>query len=208
MTTTRRLRVLLAAGACLAAVLTAAEVRFEPREAGKYPAHQSQADVTIGVKPYHDDDLMALAFGRARPYQLGVLPILVVMTNGGEHAISLENLQVRYIDDRRNGIEPIPAEDLATWNPKGHQPTQRRIPGVGTGRPRVKKGPLAREEITQRAFNAPVLGPGQSVHGFFYYNVGKQSDPVAGAQIYLTGLRNLTTGQELFYFEIPLEPYR
>ena len=36
----------------VAANAAAAEKQFRARDAGKYPAHQTQADVTVGVRPY------------------------------------------------------------------------------------------------------------------------------------------------------------
>ena len=63
-------------------------------------------------------------------------------------------------------------------------------------------------EIEVREFNAPILPPGSSASGFFYYDTGTEQSPTAGASVYLTGLRNLATGRELFYFEIPLDKYR
>ena len=45
--------------------------------------------------------------------------------------------------------------------------------------------------------------PGETVSGFFYFDIGTGHDPLAGA-IYVAGLNNMSTGQDLFYFEIPL----
>ncbi len=194
----------------LLAVLTlaAADKAFQAKPAHKYPANQGQGDVTVAVKPYHDDKLMAEAFGKAQPYKYGFLPVLVVITNDSEEVISLENLEARYISGGRQGIESLSAADLATFNPKGHQPKSRSIPGVWNRMPKAKKGPLAKPELALREFNAPVLPPGSSASGFFYFDVGLGESPTDGASMYLTGLRNLSTGRELFYFEIGLDRYK
>ena len=47
-----------------------------------------------------------------------------------------------------------------------------------------------------------MLPPGESANGFFYF----QAIPESGATLYITGIRNAATGQELFYFELPLDP--
>ena len=206
------MRAVLVTAALLACTVAfaAKQGQFRPKSATKYPAKQSQGDVTVAVKPYHTEKLQQEAFGNAKPYKYGVLPVLVVITNKGKTVIGLEDLKVRYIDSQREGLEPIPAEELAFFNPNGHQPTQKPsyIPGIpGVGRPKVKKGPLAKPEIMNRAFNAPVLTPKSSVSGFFYYHVGQERNPARETAMYISGLTDMQAGRELFYFEIPLDPY-
>lgn len=188
------------------AILTAAETRFRPQEASAYPAKQKQGSVTVAIKSYHDDPQRETALGKADPYKYGFLPVLVVITNEGEGVINIENLQVRYVKGRNEGLESIPGRDLQTWNPKGNQPRPkpRYIPNVpGLSRPKVKKGPLAQPEVVNHELTAPIVPPGATEGGFFYFDVGDKGDPLAGASIYISGLRDMSTGQELFYFEIP-----
>lgn len=177
---------------------------FKVNPAGTYAAKQDQAGVVLAVKPYHTDVLAKEAFGKGEPYKYGILPVLVVITNGGDAPIKLDKIQARYVPPRsREGIESITAEDLSFFNPKGHEPKQRRIPGVGTMGTRVKKGPLARQEFSDREFSVPLVLPGETVGGFFYFDIGIGNDPLAGA-LYVAGLTNMTTSQDLFYFEVPL----
>jgi hypothetical protein len=46
-----------------------------------------------------------------------------------------------------------------------------------------------------------VIPPGQSASGFVYFQTQVTS---AAASIYVSGLTNAVTGNELYYFEIPL----
>jgi hypothetical protein len=186
----------------LAAALLAANEGFEVKPAQEYAARQQQAGVTIAVQPYRGEQEQKDAFGKAQPYKYGFLPVLVVISNESDHPIGLKELKVR-LNDGREGLEPTSAEDLAFFNPKGHQPKDRPsyIP-IPLGRPKVKKGPLAKPEITQREFQAPVVAPHTSASGFFYYNTGIRS--LAGTSMYISGVRDMSTGNDLFYFEIPL----
>ena len=201
---------LVAVSLLLAAGAAAAEKEFKARDARKYPAHQNQADVTVGVRPYRGEKETREAFGKAKPYKFGVLPVLVVITNASDHPLGLENLKVRFITSDREGLEPVSAEDLAYFQPSTKpKELPRYIPRVpGIGRPKLKKGPLAKWEIIERAFTAPVVPPKTSASGFFYYMTGRDPDPIPGSAIYLSGVRDLTSGQELFYFEIPLDKYK
>ena len=174
------------------------------KTADKYPAKQKQDDLIVAVKTYVSDKDQKEAFGSVRPFKHGIAPLLLVISNRGTNTYSLENLQVRLITGDREGLEPISGEELATFNPKGHQPTRRQIPGVpGLGRTRVKKGPLDRDEITQNEFLAPIVAPKSTASGFLYYWVGG-GEALAGASAYISGLYDITNGRDLFYFEIPL----
>ena len=183
---------------------------FTARGADQYRAKQGQADVLVAVKPYRVDKDVKAAFGKAKPYKYGVLPILVVITNRSDHTLDLADLKVRFISADRDGLEPISAEDLAylklDTKPKERPVYLPPVPGIWRGG--VKKGPLAKPEFDQRAFKAPVVPPETTVSGFFYYLTGNLPDPVPGSAIYLSGVKDLNTGKELFYFEISLNPYK
>lgn len=187
-----------------AAAPAAADEGFQVKPAHEYTARQEQAGVTVAVKPYRGEEEQKEAFGKAQPYKYGFLPVLLVIANNSDHPLGLQNLKVRFIDSRGEGLEPIPAEDLTYFNPKGHQPKDRPpyIP-IPLGGPKVKKGPLAKPEITQRAFQAPVVAPKSTASGFFYYH--PKTSPLAGSAMYISGIRDMTTGGDLFYFEIPLD---
>ena len=196
---------LSAALLCVAAApaLRAVEA-FQARPAQEYSNKQSQGPVTVAVKAFDDQAASKEIFGKAEPNKHGVLPVLLVIGNKGEHVIKLENLRVRYVPSPgQEGVEALRGADLASYNPKGYQPRQRKIPGVGTTRAKVKKGPLARPEIADNEWSAPLVPPGVEESGFFFFHVGERGLQ-RGASIYITGLYDMNAGQELFYFEIPL----
>ncbi len=177
---------------------------FRPRPAEQYSHKQSQGPVTVAIQAFAGEAASKEIFGKAEPNKIGVLPVLLVISNQGTSVIKLENLRVRYVPaPGAEGIEALRGADLATFNPDGYQPKQRKIPGVGTTRAKVKKGPLARPEIADREWSAPLVPPGVEEHGFFFFHVG-ENGPRREASIYITGLFDMSAGQELFYFEIPL----
>ncbi len=182
-----------------------AQLEFRAKTADRYPARQKQGDLIVAAKPFVSKKDQRAAFGKVSPVEHGVTPVLVVMSNIGTNSYSLENLKVRLITAGREGLEPVRGEDLAGFNPKGHQPTRRNVPGVpGLSRNRVKKGPLNRPEITVNEFRAPIVTPESTASGFFYYWVG-DTESLAGASVYISGVYDITNGKELFYFEIPLD---
>ncbi len=204
----RQLRVLLASLAIALAWAVPAQAQWQAKTADRYPARQKQGDLIVAVKPFVSEKDQKSVFGKIRPFEHGVTPLLVVMSNIGTNSYSLENLQVRFITADREGLEPVRGEDLATFNPKGHQPSRRSVPGVpGLGRSRVKKGPLARPEIMRNEFRAPIVTPKSTASGFFYFWVGDGAS-LAAATAYISGVYDMTNGKDLFYFEIPIQKYR
>ena len=174
---------------------------FRPDAAARYPHHQTNDKVTIAADPYVSGEKVQTAFGKLNPYEYGVLPVLVVIQNDGNQSIRLDRIQASYTGPQGVKVEATPAGDVRYLRgPDRPKVVQGGPPGVGKiGR--GKKNPLSAWEIEGRAFAAKMLPAGQTASGFFYFQTGLQR----GATLYLSGLADAASGQELFYFEIPLE---
>lgn len=173
--------------------------RFAPRPASSYPSHQTLEKITIAAVPFTTEEQAREAFGKANPNKYGVLPVLVIMQNGTGKALRL-NLQAEYIDPGNRHVEATPASDviyIGTEVKRPRTPGTSRIPLPS----RNKKGPLNTWEIEGHAFNAKMLPADSSVYGFFYF----ETEPIPGSKIYLTGVKDAASGQDYFYFEIPLD---
>jgi hypothetical protein len=169
---------------------------FKPEPASTYEQKQTISGVTIAAKAYDEEELAKTAFGKVNPYEHGVLPVLVVMQNDSKQTIKLDPMQVQFLDGR-NKVDATPAAELPYLrSPKRPNMHGTPLPGLG----RKPKNPLAAPEFEQRAFAAKMLPPGESAHGFFYFQTGLRK----GDRIYLTGLTEAASGKELFFFEIPL----
>jgi len=175
--------------------------KFSPGPALSYPTRQTIDHLTIAAVPYVTDEELRPAFGKTNPNAYGILPVLVVFQNDTGKALTLANLEVHYeMPDGRN-VDPTPPEDLAKLrgvkNPK-------RVP-VAVGLPFPtgggKKNPMSGWEMEGRAFAVKMLPAREGANGFFYF----QTHLVPGAKLYLSGMREAATGQELFYFEVPLD---
>ena len=176
-------------------------VPFRPGPPSSCPHHQTVSELSIGAEVYADREKTKAAFGKFDPARYGILPILVVMQNDSGKALRLDHMRVEYIRPDRRSIDPIPPEDIprlrGAKKPRmGPAPFPSPIPGIR----RKPKNPLAAAEIQERAFAARMLPPHDSAYGFFYF----QSANHEGATLYITGITEAATGQELFYFEIPL----
>lgn len=173
---------------------------FAPGPADTYPGHKTQDKITIAAKPYNTNELAATVFGKVKPHERGITPVLVVITNNTGKALALD-LKAEFVADDGRHYDAMPAEDVVRF--QGVQ----KVPG---GRPPTapipiprskKKGPLNTPEIEGRAFSMRMVPPGESVNGFFYF----QATELSEAQIYLNGIKDAATGQAYFYFELPLD---
>jgi hypothetical protein len=188
----------------IAAVLAAGKDtgRFAPGPASSYAAKQTNDKVTIGVEPYDTEARARAAFDKVNPNAMGILPILLVIENGTGAALSLRDMKVEYIMPDRQRIETTPASEVRfTAGPK-----RPRMPNTGPASPLPlprgsKKSKLEAWEIEGRAFAARMLPAGDSANGFFYF----QARHRPGSSLYITGIKEARTGQEIFYFEIPLQ---
>lgn len=184
--------------AVLAAALAAGsnDKEFRVGPAADY-AHQSGDNVIVGAKAYDSEELTAEAFGKkADLLRYGVLPVLVIIENKRDKAIDLRDLEVSLVASDGRHAGSVNPEDIPFLAKHGKKP-----PPVQPPIPLPKKGnPLNAPEIVTRAFAAKMLPPGDSAFGFFYFEA--RSEP--GDKLYLNGLHDARSGQDLFYFEFPL----
>jgi hypothetical protein len=174
---------------------------FAPEPASSYPGHVTQEKITIAAKPYNTNELAATAFGKVRPHERGILPVLVVIQNNTGKALRLD-LEAEFVTADREHVEAMSPDDVVRFQGIQRRPGTKtsapRIPGINTGKP---KGPLTTPEIEGRAFAVKLLPPGEAANGFFYF----QADELKGAKLYLTGLKDAASNQPYFYFELPLD---
>jgi hypothetical protein len=182
------------------AVTTAARTSnkdFRPGAAADY-AHQTGENVTVGAKPFNTEELTAEAFGKKTDLlRYGVLPVLVVIENKRDKALDLRDLEVNLVASDGRHASAVNPEDIPFLGRHNKRP-----PPVQTPLPLPKKGnPLNSPQIVTRAFSAKMLPPGDSANGFFYFEARSEH----GDKIYLNGLRDARSGQDILYFEFPLE---
>ncbi|MBI3471672.1 MAG: hypothetical protein HY013_09965 [Candidatus Solibacter usitatus] len=183
------------------APLTAAgkDAPFKAGPAAGYSSKQTNEGVTIAAVPFDTEERAREAFGKLNPNRYGVLPVLVVIRNGGSDVLRLEDLRVEYMTPSRSKIEATPARDVPYLSaPNRPRPIPGPTGGMKIGR---SKNPLANPVIDVRAFSARMLPKGEEASGFFYFQTGHRH----GSQVYVAGIRLAGSGKELFYFEIRME---
>ncbi len=198
----------------LASLLAFAAKEFVMPEifpAKTYPAHDDHPleKVSIAADPYDLADKAAIF--NENYADKGYMPILVVITNDGDQPVALNNLKVELITKRRDKIPAATEDDLyrrlSKVKRRGDEPSRNPLPIPLPGRkPDVGVNKKNRNEIDASMFSAKAVAPHENQAGFFFFDVSGISQPLAGARLYVTGIRN-NDGQDLMYFEIPMEKY-
>ena len=173
------------------------------------------ADVEI-----HDNEKVAIA---AEPFDTkekesifkvdylahGVMPIRLIVTNNGDHPISLKDARILFMTaagEKIQAAEPEDVERLMTQ--KERQGGKIPMPGPI---PSIKLKPKASNKEIESDFDtfeyqALVVEAHTTRAGFLFYDVSQLDHPLPGAKLHLHKLRD-ADGQELFYFEIPFDKY-
>jgi len=170
-----------------------------------YPAHDehSSEGVTLGLDPYDMPDKTGIF--TIHYSDIGFLPVFVVVTNDSDQPISVSGMKAQFVTVNRAKIPPALEDDIYR---RLSRPTAGASPNPLPWPKKVKGGVSkdAQDEIQNSQFAAKAVEPHSTQAGFMFFDVSGISTPLAGAHFYLTGVRD-AKGNELMYFEVPLEKY-
>jgi hypothetical protein len=175
-----------------------------------YPAHDEhpQEKVTIAVDPYDVEYKASIFSVDYRNY--GLMPVFFVVTNDSDQPIALSDMKAELVTHNRSKLSPASTDDLVRRlsHPSRSATSAKPIPLPLPGSKKVKGAVSQKtmDEIDRSQFEARAVEPHSTARGFFFFDVSDISNPLAGANFYLTEVRD-GKGNELMYFEIPLEKY-
>jgi hypothetical protein len=178
--------------------------------ARNYPAHDDHPTekVAIAVDPYDMADKAQLFSVTYSGY--GYLPVFFIVTNDSDEPVALSGMKAELITVNHSKLLPANTDDLLR---RLSHPSRNDRPGVQLPIPlppskKVKGTVSAKtmDEISRAQFGARSVEPHSTASGFLFFDVSDISTPLAGANFYVTGVRD-AGGNELMYFEIPMEKY-
>lgn len=178
--------------------------------ATSYPAVEVHAkeQVAIAVEPYDTKEKEKLFHIEYTKY--GVIPVRLIVTNLGDRPISLRDARILFETATGQRVQAAEPEDVERlMNP--HEP--RSVPGASPLPPlpglhmRHKNyDKLIEDDFNTFEYEALVVEPHTTRAGFLFYVLPGMDDPLSGADISVTKVRN-ADGEELFYFQIPFDKY-
>jgi len=193
---------------CLLAVAAKEFAMPMAQPARTYPAHDDHPaeKVVVAVDPYDVEDKASIFSVNYR--NAGYMPVFLVITNDGDQPISLVGMKPQLNTKDRSKLYPSTTDDLVrrlSHPSRNDRPNPLPIP---LPRKEVKGGVSRKtwDEIEQAQFGAKAVEPHSTVRGFLFFDIADISNPLAGASFYLMGVRD-AKGNELMYFEIPMEKY-
>jgi hypothetical protein len=175
-----------------------------------YPAHDdhSAEKIAVAVDPYDVEDKASIFSVNYRNNDY--MPVFFVITNDGDQPVSLVGIKAQLNTKDRSKLFPATTDDLVrrlSHPSRNDGPSRVPIP-IPLPKKEVKGG-LSRkmwDEIEQAQFVAKAVEPHSTVRGFLFFDVTDISNPLPGANFYLMGVHD-AKGNELMYFEIPMEKY-
>ena len=170
-----------------------------------YPAHDFHREekVAIAADPYDTPEkakIFSINFA-----EHDYLPIFFVVTNDGDQPVSIANMEITLITANHSKLTPITTDDLyrRLSNPQANtRPSPLPLPHKVKGA--VSKKEL--DEIESSQFAAKAVEPHSTQSGFMFFDIGGIRSPLEDANIDVTGI-NDAKGNELMFFEIPMEKY-
>jgi len=181
----------------------------KPADAKTYPARDTseKEKLAIAADPYDLPEKTQRVF-RIKYKEEELLPVLLVITNDGGQPVVLTDMQVELVTRKRVKLQPATEQDIyrriARQPMRGDQPSGNPLPFPRKVKRSVKKE--EQQEIQDSRFAAKAVEPHATQAGFLFFDVEGIDNPLAGAHLYVSGLRN-SQGQELIFFDIPLEKY-
>jgi hypothetical protein len=197
------------AAAALVPLLCLAAKEFvmpQARAAKTYAAHDEHPmeAVAVGVDPY--DLAEKTTIFSVHYSEIGFMPIFVIVTNDGNQPVELSGMKAQLVTVNRAKLAPANEDDIARRLTRPSANTNKYPIPFPTKKIKGGLSKQALEEIQNAQFVAKAVEPHSTQSGFLFFDVSDQSTPLAGAHFYLTGVRD-AKGNELMYFEIPLEKY-
>jgi hypothetical protein len=193
---------------CLGTIAAKDFVMPAAQPARSYPAHDDHPmeKVVIAVDPYDVQDKASIFSVNYRNH--GYMPVFFVITNDGDQPVSLVGMKAQLNTKDRSKLFPSTTEDLVrrlSHPSRNDRPNTLPIP---LPRKEVKGGVDRKtwDEIEQAQFGAKAVEPHSTARGFLFFDIADISNPLAGASFYLMGVHD-GKGNELMYFEIPMEKY-
>jgi len=161
--------------------------------------------VAVAIDPYDLQDKAEIFSVNYR--DLGLLPVRLIVTNDSDDPVSLTAMKPTLITVNKTKLMPLTPDDIFRRLSRPRQ-SDRKLPLPIPQGKKIKGGikQQVRDEVEAAQFSAQAIEPHTTRAGFLFFDIQGISTPLAGAHFYMTGVRN-GKGDELMYFEIPLEKY-
>ena len=169
-----------------------------------YAAHDAntQEKAAIAADPY-DTPQKNLIFRNDYSGQ-GLLPVFVIITNDSDAPLSLTGMTLE-LDLGHARIQPATENDILRIMSHPREPGPSKIPvPIPLPHKSDKRAQKISAELEQAQFHAFAIEPHTTHAGFFFFDISGSNVALSRASLIVSHIKD-GNGNELFYFEIPLE---
>lgn len=181
-----------------------------PPQATASLPHDHHGGMTITADPYADPSRVKAKFGKENPYQVGILPIDVSMSNETAQPLhvnlSTVQLVVRFPAGRQQYIDTLSIVEVANAiaHPNGPAaPSQRRFP-MGLPSSGDKKVDKLLDTLRPLSLDADIVPPMGAIHGFLFFDMSHDFTLVSRSSLYMPDVSTVPSNKPLIFFEVPL----
>lgn len=178
------------------------------KDAASYPAvdFHPKEQVAIAAEPFDTAEKCKIFQVDYLKYRF--LPIRIIVTNLGDHSISLRDARIFFVSADGDKVPAAEPEDVE----RRVRPKDSRGRDIPVGPIKIHTKGSASDDKIEADFNnfeyaALAVEPHTTRAGFLFYDMqGLGDTPLHGGKLILRELRD-SSGNELFYFEIPFDKY-
>lgn len=192
---------------CAGAQANSSPSSAAPRTAASLP-HDQHEGLTVSADPYLEAARAKEKFGKANPLPAGILPVEVFLRNETAQPIRipLDDIQlvIHFPDGQHQNLDRLAAADVAALvaHPGGSPtPHPSRFP-VGVRAGADHKADQLAEILIPLALDADVVPPMATIHGFLFFNLGRDIALGREASLYVPEATTLPSNRPLMFFEI------
>ena len=158
---------------CLCAIAGKEFAMPAAQAARTYPAHDEHPmeKVAVAVDPYDSDAKASIFSVKYRNYDY--VPIFFVITNDGDHPISLVGMKAQLNTKDRSKLLPAITDDLLRRLSRPKRNDRQNTLPIPLPKKEVKGGVSGKtmEEIDQAIFAAKAVEPHSTARGFLFFDV-------------------------------------
>jgi len=178
------------------------------KDATTYPAvdFHAKEQVAIAAEPFDTAEKCKIFHVDYLKYRF--LPIRIIVTNTGDNPISLRDARIFFVSASGDRVPAADPEDVE----RRVRPRDSRGVAIPVGPIKVHTKGSASDDKIEADFDhfeyaSLAVEPHTTRAGFLFYDMqGLGDTPLHGGKLVLRELRD-SSGNELFYFEIPFDKY-
>ena len=178
---------------------------LEPRPAAEYAAHQDFQNVVIGAFPAFSEEAVLTLFDSKKVYEKKVLPVLVVIENNNSFPIHVQDRSVFLVLNDGTNVPAMPVGEAflrtVLRKPLSSYSTH---PGVMIGQLRNRHRDMY-EDFEHKDFGERLIAPHDSDFGVLFF-ARPSEEEMQGLRLYLPEVEDVSSSQELIFFEFELKP--